>query len=409
MHKQYGPIVRISPYELHVNDPAFLPVLYSGGTKRRDKYAWATRVFGGSGAAIATVSHDLHRLRRGAMNRYFSKESIRRLEPILKRNFEKLSQKLGEFKGTTKPLNVDLPFGAFTCDIITEYCFGKSHNWLDKPGFNEKFIEMMASVHEMSAVAKQFNFMILVDMLPDWFVEKQDAGMAAFIQFRRIIQIDEIKARRAKGEKAAGWTGAANTTIFDSILDSDLPKAEKETERLWQEAQVMCIAGTETTAWTLSVLTFYLLSNPEVMRKLRDELELGIPDISTADVEIKDLEKLPYLTPVGMSCGLVHLNPDIFPSPFEFTPERWLQDPHLGRYLCSFSRGSRQCVGINMAYAQLYLCVAGIFRRYGGPSNPGPLGYLELYETTHEDVKIQYDLFVPFPKMGSKGVRVLVR
>lgn len=180
-----GPIVRISPSELHVNDPEFLPVLYAGGSKRRDKYAWATRIFGGSGAAIATVNHDVHRMRRGAMNRYFSKESIRRLEPILKANFEKLLEKIAQYKGSPKALNVNLPYSAFTSDIITEYCFGQSHNWLDKPGFNEKFIEMMASVHEMAAPAKQFNFMVLVDMLPDSFVEKQDAGMASFIQFRR--------------------------------------------------------------------------------------------------------------------------------------------------------------------------------------------------------------------------------
>ena len=110
-----------------------------------------------------------------------------------------------------------------------------------------------------------------------------------------------------------------------------------------------------------------------------------------------------------MSGALVHLNPDIFPAPLEFLPERWLKDPQLTRYLCSFAKGSRQCIGINMAYAQLYLCVAGIFRRYGGPGNPGPMGIFELFETTREDVEIQYDLFVPFPKQGSKGVRVLVK
>ncbi len=106
------------------------------------------------------------------------------------------------------------------------------------------------------------------------------------------IQIDEIKAKRANSEKTSAET--SKTTIFDSILDSDLPDDEKKTERLWEEAQVLCIAGTETTAWTLSVLTFYLLSKPDVMRKLRDELEAAIPDPSSS-VEIKDLEKLQYL------------------------------------------------------------------------------------------------------------------
>lgn len=104
-------------------------------------------------------------------------------------------------------------------------------------------------------------------------------------------QIDEIKAMRTKGEKPES---AATTTVFDSILDSDLPPHEKETERLWQEAQVICIAGTETTAWALSVITFYLLSDPKVMRRLREELDSAIPEPS-ARMEIKDLEKLQYL------------------------------------------------------------------------------------------------------------------
>jgi cytochrome P450 len=110
-------------------------------------------------------------------------------------------------------------------------------------------------------------------------------------------QIDDIKDKRAKGgeSKSPSVTDTStNATVFDSILDSDLPRHEKETERLWQEAQVICIAGTETTAWALSVITFYLLSDPAVMRSLREELESAIPHPSDR-LEIKELEKLQYL------------------------------------------------------------------------------------------------------------------
>jgi cytochrome P450 len=118
-------------------------------------------------------------------------------------------------------------------------------------------------------------------------------------------QIDAIRVKRAQADtKTAAKEAAAAPTIFDSILDSDLPEAEKQTERLWEEAQVICIAGTETTAWTLSVLTFYLLSNPDVMRRLRDELEKAMPD-PDQHMEIKELEKLPYLVGCGdaETCG----------------------------------------------------------------------------------------------------------
>ena len=110
-----------------------------------------------------------------------------------------------------------------------------------------------------------------------------------------------------------------------------------------------------------------------------------------------------------MSGPLIHLNPSIFPSPLEFRPERWIENPRLDRYLCSFAKGSRQCLGMIMAYAEMYLCLAGLFRRYGGAGEKGTSGELQLHETTKEDVEYQHDLFVPFPKTGTNGVRVILK
>ena len=50
-----GPIVRISPYELHINDAEYYDELYSGGSKKRDKYEWATRLFGNSASMFGTI------------------------------------------------------------------------------------------------------------------------------------------------------------------------------------------------------------------------------------------------------------------------------------------------------------------------------------------------------------------
>jgi cytochrome P450 len=86
----------------------------------------------------------------------------------------------------------------------------------------------------------------------------------------------------------------AHPTVFHDILDSNLPADEKTVERLWQDAQVIMAAGTETTAWTLSVITYYLLTNPDIRGKLREELIATIPD-SSMQATIKQLEQLPYL------------------------------------------------------------------------------------------------------------------
>ena len=64
---------------------------------------------------------------------------------------------------------------------------------------------------------------------------------------------------------------------------------------------------------------------------------------------------------------------------------------------------------MHIAYAQLYLLVAGIWRRFGGSEEEkGELGWWELFETDKTDVEMHAALFVPFPKASSKGIRVVI-
>lgn len=98
------------------------------------------------------------------------------------------------------------------------------------------------------------------------------------------------------------------------------------------------------------------------------------------------------------------LNGDIFENPLEFRPERWLADnpdlPRLNKYYIPFSRGSRMCIGINLAYAELYLVLSSLFRRFD----------MELFETSFErDVHMVRDGFVGETVPESPGIRVKVR
>ena len=66
----------------------------------------------------------------------------------------------------------------------------------------------------------------------------------------------------------------------------------------------------------------------------------------------------------------------------------------------TFGRGTRRCVGENLAYAEIYLALGTVMRRFGGG--------IKLWETEWErDVKVQHDFFVINPGLESKGVRVV--
>jgi hypothetical protein len=66
---------------------------------------------------------------------------------------------------------------------------------------------------------------------------------------------------------------------------------------------------------------------------------------------------------------------------------------------------------MNLAYSELYMLLAGIFRKYdlydGTGKQAGPT--LELYQTTREDVDMGADSLTLILKEGSVGVRVIVR
>lgn len=97
-------------------------------------------------------------------------------------------------------------------------------------------------------------------------------------------QIEDVKKSKRDG----------SLSIFQGLLDSSLPAAEKPKERLFMEARVILAAGTDTTATMMTKLIFHLLSNPDVLQKLKAELETAIPDANTLPIAAQ-VENLPYL------------------------------------------------------------------------------------------------------------------
>ncbi|KAJ5086802.1 hypothetical protein NUU61_008109 [Penicillium alfredii] len=300
LHQEYGQIVRINPHEIHVNDPDFADVLFTGNSQRRDKYKW--------------------------------------LERSILQNFN-----------------------------------------------GDRF----AAVDAMFGLA-----WTLMNMLPLSIMGLLYPGL---------ILIEEIWASK---ENADG----ADAMMFHGILNSDLPPEEKTTYRLRQEAQMVILADSRGTrqqssgvgspakthdkkstiaaACTLSAITYELLANPDKLKKLKAELAAALPDPNSVP-SLATIEKLPSLNAVIAECLQVH-------------PGAGLYDP----------RGSGQHHGVprqgcwfNLAYAELYIVLAGIFRKYdlddGSGKQIGPT--LALYDTTRErDVDAVIDLLVPFPAEGSK-------
>ena len=190
--------------------------------------------------------------------------------------------------------------------------------------------------------------------------------------------------------KSRDPTISTTSTIFDIALSPDPEKNQytPSDDGLQNDACLMFIAGTDTTANTLVQATWHVLSNPEVHAKLRKELWTAMPLDGESLLPWTTLETLPYLrgvvkeslrfsygvpgriprmvppggtilagrhVPAGTSVSsasyVYHTDDRLFPDANAFRPERWLGDSDgdchdMDRKLLSFSRGPRGCLGM---------------------------------------------------------------
>lgn len=182
-----GPIIRISPYELHVNDPSFFEKLYRQDG-RWNKYAWSYDAFSAKGSAICTADHDLHKQRRAPLNSFFSKASVASRQSIIQTRVNKLCQRIDEYANSKETLNLGVAISAFTGDVATEYILGKSYNNIDRQDFNVNMTSVLQSNGAIWRVSKHVRWLgPTMKSLPISFVEKMgDDSVKAFFAFLKV-------------------------------------------------------------------------------------------------------------------------------------------------------------------------------------------------------------------------------
>ncbi|KID94532.1 Cytochrome P450, partial [Metarhizium majus ARSEF 297] len=436
MHDEYGPIVRINPDEVHVLDTGFYDEIYAPASKKRDKYADYVVFLGVPTGAFATCPHDHHRLRRKALNVSFSKKAIYEIEPLMQAKVDLLC---GRFRDVAargdRVVRLDAAFFALANDIITEYSFGEGYDCLGKDDFQEGFKGVLLTAVEAGAFIRQFPWVVgVVKAVPLPVLRRVSAALASLLQWEAIVN------KRVETLVAAARAGKppADGSVFSTLLRGDLPPEEKSFQRLMDEGKSLMGAGSETTSWTLTLLMWYVMRDARILSKLREDLR-DMPDGVAESSLLKWLEQRRYLsavvtealrfdhgaigrlprianeplrykdhvipagTPLSSTNYWVHMDETIFPDPATFSPERWLEAEREGfplqKYMVSFSKGSRQCVGQNLATAELYLTTAALVTRFD----------FEFVGTTERDILPARDCFIPRPVVGSPGVYVKIR
>ncbi|KAI0142254.1 trichodiene oxygenase [Xylariaceae sp. FL1272] len=302
LHQKYG----MTPDSLH---------LYSRDGVW-DKYTWSYDAFGAPLSTICAIKHDVHKMRRAALNPYFSKANVaskQSKQSIIIRAAEKLCFRMDCFADVdTKRLSLRAFTSAVARDVGTEFILGKCYHDVETLDFDAE---------------------------------------TAFVP-RNVKICSDI-----------------HNSYVNGSLDPDAP---------------------ETTATTLRLVLFNIHSDAVIIRKLRTELRAARWS-SHSLLSLSELEQLPYLTavlkeglrlspgvatrtariapdrdsfygklripsgtPIGITAFLIHRDPRLYSAPDQFDPSR----------LCPFLKRTRNCLGMHLAWAELYIVVAAIVENF---------------------------------------------
>ncbi|KAI1412121.1 hypothetical protein F5Y13DRAFT_47653 [Hypoxylon sp. FL1857] len=156
LHKRYGPIVRISPHELHVSDPAFFDQIYRQDGVW-DKYAWSVDAFATQGDMLLTPEHELHKARRQPLNPFF-KARVNGHQDMIHRHLEKLCDRISIFSESRETFNFGAAITAYVRNVAFDFILGKNYGSLDKDDFDEAMVTASSGSGQVWRATKHLRF-----------------------------------------------------------------------------------------------------------------------------------------------------------------------------------------------------------------------------------------------------------
>lgn len=336
------------------------------------------------GNGLANSDGPEHLAHRRLIQPMFYKERIAGYAEVMSER----AQSLADSWSAGQRIDVDQVMGAHAIETLAATLFAAD---IGRPAVEAVREDLPIILQNMlrRALAPQFT-----DNWPIW--RAFDTSVA---RMRAVID-DVITATRA----AAPEGRADLLSLLLSVRDDDTGEGLTDVE-VRDQLTTMLFAGSETTASVLSWALHHLAERPDVEQALLDEIERSVGDrpVTFADVsklpgitrvldEVLRLHgvvtlmrrttqpvtiggyDLPAETEVLFSLYALHRNPELYPDPDRFDPDRWLPDVAAERpreHVVPFGAGNRKCIGDRFAWMEAAITLATILPRWKLRPVPG--------------------------------------
>jgi len=257
-----------------------------------------------------------------------------------------------------EPFAVHPRMQAVTLEIIVRAVFG-----VTDPVRGERLRALLRGLLDATAsFGLQFGFMLARRLGAPDPLEKLR---------RQRAQIDELLLPEIRERRAQGGGEDILSLLLAARFEDGEPMADQE---VCDQLVTLLVAGHETTATALAWTLELLVHHPAALERLDDgsdgpylkaviseslRLRPVVPLAGrrlTSELRV-DGHVLPAGTDVTPAIWLTHTRADVYPEPFAFRPERWLDGaPSPGYAWVPFGGGVRRCLGA--AFAEMEMRVA---------------------------------------------------
>lgn len=362
---------------------------------------------------LLTSTKNKWRYRRKLLTPSFHFRILDEFIPIFNEQAKIFSTKLIKAMHDNEWINISPLTSLCTLDIICETAMGKK--------INAQGNSTSPYVQALHKLCKAATDRILRPWIwPDFIYYRTKEGKS----FKNCIQImdaftrqviaerkEEILKERKEGKflnedsvdgEELGVRYRRRLALLDLLIDLHLKDETFTLEDIAEEVDNFMFAGHDTTSSGLSWAFYMLGLHPVIQKKVQQELDDVLGDDPDKIITLDDIKELKYLDcvlketrrllpptpfiardleedtningytiPKGTSCGILiymlHRDPDVFPNPEVFDPDRFLlrnaSKRHPFAYV-PFSAGPRNCIGQRFAIFEAITVMATILRKF---------------------------------------------
>lgn len=409
LHDKYGEIVRYGPNRYSLSSPTAQKTIYGHGAKfpKSPWYKTWSNPHPDQWSLFADQDIKRHSENRRQYQSAYSMSSLVSYESYVDECADLFSQRLKEVASAGVPVDMGHWFQCYAFDVIGLITYSKRLGFLDA---GDDIRGVMAALEDhlhYATLAGIYSWAHpYLFTLRNWLAGRNGVGRAYVMKFTQ-----ERIFEHQKGEKKAiPVDGAGEHRATTDFLTKFFAKNAQDPKAFTMYHLSMgcvsnMVAGSDTTAITLSAILYYLLKNPSSLRKLRQEIDAA--DIQGRYITYKESQEMPYLqavmkealrmhpatglplervvpaggaticnrffpegTIVGINSWVAHRDVSVFGSDADdFRPERWLIDDKeklgfMERSWMPFGLGSRTCIGRHISFLEMSKLIPMLIRDF---------------------------------------------